>query len=140
MKTCHICLLEKTTDDFEKNINCADGITNRCKNCRNIKLKVGYKKDIKKREAQRNRSLKYKFGIDLITYRTMVEQQDGRCVTCSRHYSSLSKPLVVDHNHETGRVRGLLCDYCNRLLGNYENKPSLFRAFEKYLINDEMEL
>ena len=92
------------------------------------------------RKGQRDRTLKYKFGISLEKYNEMFAAQNGCCKTCCRHQSELSKILVVDHCHDNGQVRGLLCDYCNRLLGNYENKPELFRAFDAYLNSSKLKL
>jgi hypothetical protein len=57
----------------------------------------------------------------------MVEKQSGRCMICRRKVR-----LVVDHNHSTGKVRGLLCDRCNLLVGFVEEKKLLRRA-RKYV-------
>lgn len=97
------------------------------------KLRDKYKEDPEFRKEIRNRCLKYKFGIDLNDYNALFAKQKGCCRTCKRHQSELSKVLVVDHCHASLKVRGLLCDYCNRLLGNYENKPELFASFDVYL-------
>jgi hypothetical protein len=102
-------------------------------NLRNEKLRAKWKNDPKFRAATRNRQLKNIYGITLEDYNNMFESQKGCCITCKRHQSTLSKSLVVDHCHVTNVVRGLLCDYCNRLLGNYENKPELFKEFDVYL-------
>lgn len=106
---------------------------NENKDKRNYKLRERWKSDINFRKANKNRQLKNKFGITLDDYNKMFEDQKGCCKTCNRHQTILSKGLVVDHCHKTGKVRGLLCDYCNRLLGNYENKPELFISFNIYL-------
>lgn len=113
--------------------------SSKCRSCRNKKARDQYK-DPKVKELFRNRQLRYEFGITLEDYNKMFTNQQGCCLTCKRHQSSLSKVLVVDHDHTSGEVRGLLCDYCNRLLGNYENKPELFKEFDTYLNRSNIRL
>lgn len=90
-------------------------------------------KDLAKKEKRRERSLKYKFGITLEHYNAMFNAQEGRCKICSRHQTELGKTLAVDHCYITHKVRGLLCDFCNRQLGVYERRPDLFYRFDTYL-------
>ena len=82
---------------------------------------------------QRNRTLKYKYGITIEDYNKMFADQEGKCGICKRHYFQLGKTLAVDHCHTTGKVRQLLCDFCNRTLGVYEKRPEIFKAFDEYL-------
>lgn len=57
-------------------------------------------------------------------YRALVEQYEGRCAICKRE-----RPLQVDHDHNTKKVRGLLCGPCNRALGCFdENRDLLLKA------------
>jgi len=58
-------------------------------------------------------------------------EQNGVCAICSG--VSKNKSLAVDHNHVTGIVRGLLCDRCNRGLGNFQDSPKYFRRALEYL-------
>lgn len=60
--------------------------------------------------------LKYRYGITHSEYEAMVEQQNGVCAICGSSPKE-GKKLVVDHDHATGHVRGLLCNSCNQLLG-----------------------
>lgn len=52
------------------------------------------------------------YGLTRIEYNAMLEKQHGRCAACEEE-----KPLHIDHDHETGEVRGLLCQECNCALG-----------------------
>lgn len=77
----------------------------------------------------RNRKLKARYGIDIEQYDAMLKTQNGVCKICSS-VNLDGKRLHVDHCHQTGKVRGLLCNGCNRKLGWYE---ILKTNIEKYL-------
>lgn len=61
--------------------------------------------------------LKRNFGIGLDQYNQLLERQGCRCAICGDHQSELPKRLAVDHCHDTGIVRGLLCSSCNQAIG-----------------------
>lgn len=61
--------------------------------------------------------LKKVYGITLEQYNEMYKAQGGRCLICERHRDELLHKLRVDHDHELGIVRGLLCQHCNSLIG-----------------------
>ena len=63
----------------------------------------------------------------------MLSSQDGKCSICGRERSQLVKQLCVDHDHETGKVRGLLCDKCNRGLGFFNDDHELLKKALNYL-------
>jgi|SRR5712664_1386876 len=68
-------------------------------------------------EARLNMSLMDHYGIGVTQYRTLLGQQEGRCAVCSR---VITHAPVVDHDHTTSQVRGLLCRRCNTLIGYLE--------------------
>lgn len=68
----------------------------------------------------RARDLRRLYGMEPGNYETMLAEQDGRCALCQWQPSSADRVLVVDHDHATGRVRGLLCHDCNLFLGRAE--------------------
>lgn len=80
----------------------------------------------------RNGNLKSQFGIDLETYEAMFEAQGGQCLVCGGASKS-GRRLAVDHDHKTGRVRGLLCSECNTALGQAGDSPERLRALADYL-------
>jgi hypothetical protein len=82
-------------------------------------------------ERVRNMALMYHYGISLEEYNKMLSAQGGSCAICSC-VPGLRR-LAVDHNHSTGKVRGLLCGPCNRALGILSDDPALLRAASDYL-------
>lgn len=58
--------------------------------------------------------------------------QQGKCIGCGKHQSCLKKVLVVDHDHITGLFRGLLCDPCNRILGDAEENSATLLNLAEY--------
>lgn len=62
------------------------------------------------------------YGIAVHGYNRLFEEQQGCCAICNRHQITFKRRLSVDHNHTTGKVRGLLCVACNTDLGVYENR------------------
>lgn len=87
----------------------------------------GYKAFLK------NSNLMRMFGITLDDYNQMFENQRGCCAICGTHQSELSDALAVDHDHETGDVRELLCGFCNRALGNVRENPDILVEMLKYI-------
>jgi len=80
-------------------------------------------------ESQKRR-LRNTYGISLGDYNELFSQQGGKCAICRKHQSEFSYPLYVDHDHKTGKVRGLLCCGCNTGLGHFEK---LHKEMQDYL-------
>ncbi len=73
-----------------------------------------------------------KYEIRASDYELMFREQEGCCAIC-RKKAPKGKRLDIDHDHETGEVRGLLCGPCNRMLGlAYDNQETLLSA-AKYI-------
>jgi len=88
-------------------------------------------------DKKRNNTLKSLFGITLIQYNDILSKQNGVCAICGKKETAFDKKqkvlrnLSVDHNHTTGKIRGLLCGNCNLLLGKAnDNKQILINAIE----------
>jgi hypothetical protein len=73
--------------------------------------------------AAREGHLRRKFGITQADYDALLERQGGGCAICGKPPGKIS--LHVDHDHETGEVRGLLCVGCNNALGQFHDDPAL---------------
>jgi hypothetical protein len=68
------------------------------------------------------------YGLSPIAYRDMLAKQQSRCGLCDKE---MTNHIAVDHDHHTGRVRGLLCKHCNLALGHLEDRGAAWveRAF-----------
>lgn len=88
----------------------------------------------RKRAYDKKRNLMLKYGMDLQEYESMMKQQKGKCKICGKkHQNERAKWLVVDHDHSNGKVRSLLCDRCNTVLGLVEENKSLLFSMIGYL-------
>lgn len=89
-----------------------------------------------KRLTAMKTALKKHYGLNIEDYNLMLELQDNRCAICNMEETAISrygtpKRLTVDHCHETGKIRGLLCDNCNRGIGHLKES---IRVLEKAII------
>ena len=66
-------------------------------------------------------------------YLQLLDKQKGCCAICGLHELEHNGKLHVDHNHETGKVRGLLCTRCNTALGKFKESPTILESAVKYL-------
>lgn len=88
----------------------------------------------KKKQYMTDWMLKTKYGITESEYNDMFQAQDGCCAICKRAATYYKRKMAVDHNHLTGKVRGLLCVKCNRGIGCFEESPSMFDSAKSYLL------
>lgn len=84
-------------------------------------------------EVWRRSNLKIRFGITLEDYNKMFEDQNGCCAICGIHNSKLKRNLHVDHSHETGKIRGLICHKCNSALGSFNDDTTVVKKAVEYL-------
>jgi hypothetical protein len=100
------------------------------------KVKAALRGGVTGKRRDRDTELKRKYGIDLDEYIAMTEHQEGLCYVCGEAPTE-RKPLATDHNHKTGKVRKLLCDRCNRTLGQVKDSAHLLRCLANYLDEHE---
>jgi hypothetical protein len=73
-------------------------------------------------------------GISRTKYLQLLEDQNHQCAICDQHEASVSRQtLFIDHDHATGKVRGLLCHQCNSLLGLAYDSVRILTRCMKYL-------
>ncbi len=158
-KQCTKCGQDKPHSDFYANAAGKDGLRADCKICVAARRKAWYSEN-RQREIDRVKSwkkankdrynakqrryraankdrmrdgyLRRTFGITLRDYERMLHEQGGGCAICGAPEPEGSS-LHVDHNHDTGDVRALLCFPCNNALGLLEEDEERVRALLEYL-------
>jgi hypothetical protein len=148
-KICSSCKLAKPINCFGVRPEYRDGYRNQCNSCRTqstakyLKTEVGSKLAAANRErkkqsnppdSERWRKLQIKYGVSRSLYESLVIKQDGKCAVCrSSDPRNNRGVLVVDHCHDTGRIRGLLCTPCNTAIGNLGDTLEGIEAAARYL-------
>jgi Recombination endonuclease VII len=161
MKICKACGAAKQLDEYYANPSGRDGTRPECKDCTRARRKRWYlenrEREIqrvlawqvehpemvrarmdafraagKKKVSDRKSRLKRKYGLTLEGFDALLESQGGGCAICGR-------PDVdnVDHDHATGRVRGILCFKCNVAIGLIDEDSDRARAAGEYLDRDD---
>lgn len=127
-KTCSTCRVEKLVADFYPKArgavySGASGFNAKCKAC--VKIENAARKTNGKRLLEC-------YGLSLEQWNEMFIKQNGCCAVCLRHQTEVPKQrLQVDHNHETGKIRGLLCGPCNMAIGLFrDDTHSLSKAIQ----------
>jgi len=106
---------------------------------------ISYTKEYKNKWAQKPCSklkakeyrLKKDYGITMEQYNQMLINQKECCAICNKHQNQLKKKLDIDHNHETGKIRGLLCNPCNQAIGLLKDNSELLQSAINYLKSNE---
>lgn len=134
-KVCNKCGTEKSAESFFKDSGISDGRATICKECKlsstmewRSKNRERYNATMRayhKKHYTKFRLLRY--NLSEKDYLNLLEEQKHVCAICENPPSK-TRPLVVDHCHETGRIRGLLCYGCNRALHTIDNKDLFVKA------------
>lgn len=142
-KRCTHCDRWKAKNDFYRLRN-GGSLQSWCKSCVKRAVRARYTKDeIKKKNKafrkrhphdKKDRALKSSFGISLIQYNLMLTEQGNACKICGIDQAFCNRKLAVDHNHQTGEIRGLLCGKCNLGIGNLNDDPNLILKAANYLM------
>jgi len=139
MKTCKNCGQEKPLDQYYTHPKTKDRKGSWCKPCLHKRLAEKRKDPEQKelwKEYGRRSTLKKRYGITANEYDSMIEAQGGVCAICNTNTSGGRGPgsrLAVDHNHETGQVRALLCSMCNQGIGMFKENVEVMQKAIDYL-------
>lgn len=118
MKKCSKCGVTKPLTSFHANKRAKDGKQSCCAECNTARVKAWQAANPERFKASwdtsevKMRQRARKYGLTADELRALIAEHDNICALCSR-----VGPLVVDHNHKTGKVRGMLCQTCNKALG-----------------------
>jgi RNA polymerase-binding transcription factor DksA len=165
VKTCNNCGIVKPLDDYYRNPRGRGGLRPECKDCTKERRREWYirnsarevervrqwalanpekvaeriaaaKGSEQKKLADRKSHLKRKYGMTIADYERMFDAQGGVCAICGEPRPE-ERTLHVDHDHETGVIRGLLCFRCNNALGDFREEYELFQRAADYLDRDD---
>jgi len=144
MKTCSKCKTDKELIGYSIRKDSKDGRRGVCNKCRATEHRDKYSKNY---EAKRIRpkgwreqyrakmntqyGIKHKYGLTPEDYGKLMSKAGNKCEICGR-LASETYCLVVDHDHNTGKVRGVLCNTCNGILGHYEKGIRAMKDDGKY--------
>jgi hypothetical protein len=160
-KACRICGQVKPLTAFHRAVDMRDGHRGECRECSREIARARYRADPEKAKASvkrwqqenaerlnayrraRNATPEVKrrlrdgyyrrtYGISADDFDEMYAEQDGRCAICGTTPEKQAQ-MHVDHHHETGAIRQLLCSCCNQALGQMKDDPALLRAAADYL-------
>ncbi len=150
MKHCKGCGQDKpaTLEFFYSNKGNKDGLSYKCKECKDAQGRL-YRKNNKEkvaaqkrayfertREKTRDYMYRRNYGIGLEEVNEILEKQNHQCAICGHsepHERFVAATLVVDHCHENNKVRGLLCRDCNMGLGHFKDDSELLQKAANYL-------
>jgi hypothetical protein len=157
MKKCSRCKQQKDEKEFSFQNKNQNKLMSACKECQNKKQrdfrkqnpkiskqrdkdayqrqkerKVKYAREYRKNNPEKtmNTNLKTKYGITREEYLIILKNQNHRCAICGKHQKDHSRNFALDHNHKTGKIRGILCDGCNYGVGFLEKRK---KEYEEYL-------
>lgn len=156
MRICSKCHMKKEFSNFRRQTSRKDGCQSWCKKCASKRDKTYWKKEKNKLRAReyrrthkehlsqlrrkrylnnlpkhKDQQLRRTFGISLDQYNIMLKKQNNKCKICNKE--EVGRKLSVDHDHKSGKVRGLLCNHCNRGIGSFYDNPTLLLTAIKYL-------
>ena len=97
------------------------------------KRKDWYKKNIKNNQLKiRKNNLKYNYNLTPEEYNNLIIYQNNMCSICGKTFK-IDDKICIDHNHKTKKLRGLLCDNCNKGLGHFKDSTSILENAILYL-------
>lgn len=117
-KKCSVCNELKLTSDFYENKKNKTGYNACCKFC------------------DRKRKLKYTLGISVQEFNDLIIKQNNKCCICNKELIHSKNKTHVDHDHLTGKIRGVLCISCNLVIGHAKDSVETLESAIKYLKNN----
>jgi hypothetical protein len=136
LKNCAKCREVLALSDFYPSAKNLGGLTPNCKKCICAYRRERYANSDGLSEMRKHH-LKRTYGLSAARYERMLTRQGGVCAICGHGEKCIrngkAQSLAVDHDHETGKVRGLLCSKCNQGLGHIEDDISRVKSIIAYI-------
>lgn len=130
---CSNCNEYKHKDNFHLATGTTRGFSYRCKICSNEDIR--YNRTPEQRKIQNRKSNLKLYGITEEQLFNMRINQDFSCAICGKDEDDMERGLSKDHDHITGKVRGLLCQNCNSALGMLKENVNILKSAIRYLEN-----
>jgi len=136
---CIKCGESKVIDSFELRSD-NNKYRKECKECSKKRKKNWYETN---KIETRIRYIAQKYGLSKRDYEMLLDKQESVCAICGKPETSIdgkskiTKSLAIDHDHKTGKVRGLLCWKCNAMIGYAKDDINILKSAIKYLKNNE---
>ncbi|MEV1109948.1 endonuclease VII domain-containing protein [Micromonospora sp. NPDC049751] len=127
MKLCHKCERRKPIESFYKRSASKDGRQSYCIECAKERDKIRERPNTPERQ---DAYLQRTYGLSLADVEEMKAAQGGLCAICGH----VPDRWVIDHCHDTGKVRGALCNNCNRCLGLLKDDADVLLSAAMYLL------
>lgn len=131
LKRCSKCKSNKKLREFHKNKSSKDGFHHYCKICKNGCRRLKYTTDLLYRSKLIHKTKIKKYNLNNMELKTLFETYKSCCI-CSNYFES-DRKTFIDHDHVTGKVRGLLCPSCNTALGLFKDNISILKSAITYL-------
>lgn len=132
LKKCSRCKLLKVLEEFSRR-TLNNRLNSWCKKCAARRQGDLYRNNPELRLRVNEGNIRRKYGLSPEGRKEMFEKQGGLCAICKQPETSKNMRLSVDHDHETGKIRGLLCSNCNTALGLLKESPGIAQAATDYL-------
>lgn len=145
-KVCTVCREQKPLDEFQPHIRGAQGRRGQCRVCRNVYeaewrdknreacRAAGRKYVANNREKQKNYNREFRTFFTPEVFAQRLAEQDNACAICHVDFETTdSMHIHADHEHRTGKSRGVLCRSCNLGLGYFNDSTILFERAIEYL-------
>jgi hypothetical protein len=132
-RRCLDCREAKPFSEFPTDKTTKSGLRCYCKPCNRLRRMARYYGSARVRIEHAERARLQNYGLSASKFTAMLCAQVGLCKACEVPMGPGVRQLHVDHCHATGRVRGLLCDGCNRALGHVKDSPERLRQLAAYL-------
>lgn len=133
VKTCSECKIEKQRSEFHKNLRTKDGLSGKCKTCQSDAHKRYYRSNADNISIRMKfQRIKKKYGLTKEEYYKLLNDQMNMCAICEIFLNNEVK-VDVDHDHKTGKVRGILCTNCNSMLAHAKDDINTLMSGIKYL-------
>ena len=129
-KDCTHCGEIKPLTDFSKDKATPTGYGYWCKQCAR-EINIAYKNTAAGKRSAKKGQLKFRYKLTYEEWEKLFNDQKACCAICGTHQSKLKRSLCIDHSHDTGVIRGLLCNRCNLGIAHFkEDAENCLKAYQ----------